>query len=155
MPERNVFISHFNEDEENIGKLKTLLEKSGYTIKNSSIDSTKPNEASNPDYIKQLIRERIRWAGCLVVLIGPKTKTRPWVDYEIEQAHKQGKRIVGVFINGASNSDVPTNFERYANALVGWNTDRIISAIEGELINWENPDGTTRPSKWGIKREVC
>ena len=54
--EKNVFISHYGKDDEHIGKLKDLLGKKGYTLKNSSIDSTKPNEASNPEYIKSLLR---------------------------------------------------------------------------------------------------
>ena len=86
--EKNVFISHYGKNDEHIGKLKDLLGKKGYTLKNSSIDSTKPNEASNPEYIKSLLRSRIQWAGTTVVLIGPKTHTREWVNYEIEQSNK-------------------------------------------------------------------
>ena len=155
MPNKNVFISHYNRDDEHISKLKSLLEKRGYTLKNSSIDSTKPNQASNPDYIRQLLRDRISWAGTFVVLIGPRTHTREWVNWEIEQAAKQGKNIVGIFTNGASNSDVPESFERFGNSLVGWNTDRIIGAINGEIKNWENPDGTERESTWLITRGIC
>jgi len=155
MPNKNVFISHYNKDDEHIGKLKSLLEKRGYTLKNSSIDSTKPNQASNPDYIRKLLRDRISWAGTFVVLIGPRTHTREWVNWEIEQAAKQGKSIVGIFTNGASNSDVPESFERLGNALVGWNTDRIIDAINGKIKNWENPDGTERESTWSIARGTC
>ena len=82
--EKNVFISHFGKDDEHIGKLKELMQQKGYTLRNSSIDSTKPNDASNPDYIRQLLRDRIEWAGTTIVLIGPKTHTREWVDWEIE-----------------------------------------------------------------------
>src|ERR1035437_5097644 len=94
---KNVFISHYHKDDENIGKLKVLLSGKGYTIKNSSIDSTKPNQANNEEYIRRLIRMRINWAGTFICLIGPNTHTRPWVDWEIKQANKKGKRIVGVF----------------------------------------------------------
>ena len=40
---KNVFISHYSKDEKNIDKLKNLLSKKGYTIKNSSVDSSRPN----------------------------------------------------------------------------------------------------------------
>lgn len=152
---KNVFVSHFNKDEENIGKLKTLLSGKGYTLKNASIDSTKPNRATNPEYIKRLLRMRIQWAGTFICLIGPKTHTREWVDWEIEQANKKGERIIGVFINGASDSDVPANFEKYGDALVGWNSDRIIGAIDGSINNWENPDGEPREGHWSPYRSTC
>jgi hypothetical protein len=152
---KNVFISHFNEDEEHIQNLKDLLVKNGYTLRNSSIDSTKPNDASNSDYIKKLLREGINWAGTTIVLIGPKTHTRNWVDWEIEQSNKQGNRIVGVFVNGASDSDVPENFRKYGDALVGWTSDKIIDAIEGKLNNWEKSDGSPWQGHWTSDRFTC
>jgi len=152
---KNVFVSHYNKDEKNIGDLKELLSKKGYELKNSSIDSTKSNEANNPDYIKQLLRDRISWAGTFVCLIGPHTHERPWVDWEIEEANRQGKRIVGIYIEGARDSDVPGNFDKYGDTVVGWTTDNIIDALEGEDNNWKNPDGSDRPGKWGIPRREC
>lgn len=152
---KNVFVSHYNKDEEHIQKLKALLSSKGYVIKNSSIDSTKSNDASNPEYIKRLLRDRISWAGKFICLIGPHTRERGWVDWEIEQAHKQAKKIIGVYINGASDSDVPESFDKYGDALVGWTSDRIIGAIEGKIDNFENPDGSQRISKWKKNRVLC
>lgn len=152
---RNVFISHYNKDEEHIGKLRDLLGRKGYTIKNSSIDSTKPNRVTNDEAIKRLLRLRIHWAGTFICLIGPRTHTRPWVDWEIEQAHRKGKRIVGIFTSGASTSDIPDNLKLYRNALVKWNTDNIISAIEGSNNVSENPDGSQSEPDWGDTRGTC
>lgn len=152
---KNVFISHYNRDEEHIQKLKTLLKKNGYKLRNSSIDGTKPNDAKNPDYIRTLLRDGIRWAGTTIILIGPKTHTRDWVDWEIETSFKQGNRIVGVFINGSSDSDVPDNFEKYGDALVGWISEKIIDGIEGRIDNWEKPDGSTREGRWSPYRITC
>lgn len=155
MPSRNVFISHHGKDDGHIDELKSLLSKSGYALKNSSIDSTKPNEASNLEYIRQLLRDRIAWAKSFVVLIGPQTHERDWVNWEIEQAAKQGKRIVGIYIRGATDSVIPENFEKFGDALVGWNTDVIIGAIDGRVRNWETPDGTERNAKWIEQRGTC
>jgi hypothetical protein len=152
---KNVFISHFNEDEDHINRLKNLLSKNGYILRNSSIDSTKPNDAKNTEYIKKLLTSGIKWAGTTIILIGPKTHTRPWINWEIKQSLKQGNRIIGVFINGASDSDIPENFEKYGDALVGWISEKIIDAIEGRLNNWEKPDGTPREGQWSPYRECC
>lgn len=152
---KNVFISHYGKDEEHIKNLKTLLSKSNYELRNSSIDSTKPNNASNQEYIKSLLRDGINWAGTTIVLIGPNTHTRDWVDWEIEQSHKQGNRIVGVYINGAGGSDLPEGFKLYGDALVGWTSDKIIDAIEGRINNFENPDGSPTTDQWATDRYTC
>lgn len=153
---KNVFISHHSKDEEHINKLKELLSPKGYNIKNSSIESSKDDGArKSENVIKRLLRMRIHWAGTFVCLIGTQTHTREWVDWEIDQANKKGKRIVGVFTHGASNSDVPENLEKYRDALVGWNSDKIIDAIEGRINSSENPDGTPRAGKWKPVKEQC
>ncbi|CAB1059157.1 hypothetical protein D1BOALGB6SA_3915 [Olavius sp. associated proteobacterium Delta 1] len=153
--EKNVFISHYSKDDEHIGKLKDLLDHKGYTIKNSSIDSSKPNQAKNTEYIKSLLRSRIQWAGTTVVLIGPDTHKREWVNWEIEQSNKTGNRIIGLYIHGETDSIVPEAFEKYGDALVGWDSGHVIDAIEGRCNNFENPDGTERQGKWQIQKGTC
>lgn len=144
---KNVFISHHSKDEENIGRLKNLLGKQGYQIKNSSIDSSKPNQAKSEAYIQRLLRLRIQWAGTFICLVGSETHNRNWVNWEIKQAHKKGKKIVGVYLRGAMGEDVPENLNKYGHSLVTWQTDKIIDAIEGNLQgeeNWCDTHGETR-----------
>lgn len=154
MKEKNVFISHHGKDDEHINNLRELLKRKGYNLKNSSIDSSKPNEANNPDYIKSILRPRIDWAGTMIVLIGSGTATREYVNWEINYAGPD-KNIVGVYIRGASGADVPEAFNEYGRALVGWNSDKIIDAINGKITDWENPDGTPRQSHYEIPRDSC
>jgi len=119
----------------------------------SSIGS-KPNNANNEDYIKSILRPRINWAGTTVVLIGDKTHKRDWVDWEIEQANKLGKRIVGVYIRGCSDADIPENLENYGDALVAWNGDSIVDAINGNDI-WQTPNGDPRPQTSQSSGTTC
>ena len=62
---------------------------------------------------------KISWASRVVVLIGKDTHLRPWVDWEIQQANRQGKRIVGVYIRGGTQADLPPALEKYASAIAG------------------------------------
>ena len=126
----------------NIKGMKELLGDT-YKFKNSSVTSEKFNRANNPDYIKSLLRSRISWAKTVVCLIGPKTHDSEWVDYEIRNAAKQGKRIVGVFVRGAKDSDIPPALNEFADAIVGWNKDSIVDAINGKA-TFCNADGTAR-----------
>lgn len=155
MADKNVFISHYGKDDESVQSLKSLLSTNGYTLKNSSIDSTKPNDASNEEYIKSLLRDKMKWAGSVIVLIGPETHTRDWVNWEIDLAYRLGKPIIGVFIQGAKDSDVPDSFQKYGDALVGWNSNKIIDAINGVYSGWSKVDGSSWESKFSSKREVC
>src|SRR5260370_30496730 len=151
----NVFISHIHEDDDGHSDIKDLLTKSGCEFRDSSINSSNPNEANNPDYIKsEILGPRIQWAGTMVVLISPDTHESEWVNWEIEYAHKLGKRIVGVWAHGAKDCDTPEKLELYADAVVGWQGDCIMDAITGKLDNWQGPAGEPRPVR-PIARYSC
>ena len=152
---KNVFISHHHADDEHVQKLKELLSKKGYTLKNSSIDSTKPNRLVSDEAIRRLLRMRIQWAGTFICLIGHETHTRDWVDWEINQAYKKGKKIVGVFLNGAGEADLPEEFKLHGDTLVGWTSEKIIDALEGEPAGWENPNGGEMSNNWNKNTSDC
>ena len=148
----NVFVSHYHEDEENIKKFKDLL-SDDYCIKNYSVTSDKYNNAENEEYIKyEYLKPLITQSSILICLIGPGTHDSTWVDWEIREAEKLGKKIIGVFIRGAQDADVPPALEELADAIVGWNTDNIIAAMTGTS-SFEKADGTPRSSVTG--RAIC
>lgn len=154
MKSRNVFVSHVQEDEGHIAKLYGLLEAAGYHCRDSSITSETPNDASSENYIKyEIIAPQINWAGVVVVLLTPKTCGSEWVNWEIEQASRLGKRVVGIWVHGEAGCDLPEALTKFADSVVGWNTDRIIAAIDGED-TWECSDGSTMPDRL-IKRIKC
>lgn len=158
MPSRkkNVFISHHGKDDKSITDLKNLLASKGYELRNSSIDSTKPNNASNEQYIKnEILKPGVDWAGTVIVLIGDKTHTRDYVDWEIKYAQKEGKRVVGIYIRGCTDAELPESFKEYGDALIGWNSDRIIDAIEGKDNSWSNPDSSCYQNPYKPVRGIC
>jgi hypothetical protein len=151
-PKRHhVFISHHHADDGEVDKLTRLLAHRGNDLRNSSIRAKPANQARldrgevKDETIRRLLRMKISWASTVVVLIGEQTHTRPWVDWEINEAHRQGKRIVGVFARGGTDAHKPEGVERYASAVVGWNSAKIVDAIEGAENPFELPDGTPRP----------
>lgn len=159
MPKRkvsNIFVSHYHTDAKYIEKLKGLLGKKNNEARDSSIYEAKAkNNANNSDYIKSLIRPQIDWAGTVVVLVGKKTNESDWVNWEIEYAAQKGKRIVGVFLQGAKDSDLPQGIIDHGDALAAWNSDKINQAVNGKDI-WEDSDGKGRTeSLVKIKREQC
>jgi hypothetical protein len=158
---RHVFISHHHADDAAVSDLTSLLSKKGYDIRNSSIRA-KPANQERLDkglvpekVLKRLLRMKISWAGAVVVLIGKQTHVRPWVNWEIEEAKAQGKRIVGVYERGGTQADLPPALENYASNIVAWNAESIISAIDGTENQFQNPDGLPREPTHGKVSISC
>ena len=152
---RNVFISHVHEDDEGLPRLKDLVARHGMICRDGSITTGKFNAASNEEYIKYgILKPRIEWASVLVVYISPETKNSDWVNWEIECAHREGKRIVGVWEWGAKGCELPAALDRYADAVVGWNGESIIDAVNGNSNEWRESDGAERDYR-RIKRYAC
>lgn len=145
--EHNIFISHRHEDDALVARLRQYLERNGAVVRDSSITSATPNNAHSPDYIRQLLADRIRWAGKIIVLVTPETRNHSWVDWEIEYAKRYpDKRIIGVWAPNAEGCDLPEPLERHADAVVSWDADAIIRALNGED-NWQAPDGSNVPPR--------
>lgn len=144
MKSKNLFFSYYYKNSDDYDRLVKMLKDRGYfDYSNDSIDEE--SKAKNEDYIKTKIRSKINWAGTIVVLIGPGTYTRKYVNYEIEYARKKDKRIVGVYLWGESQSKLPAELRKVHNedyndlALVRWNSDSIVSAIRGTN-SWDEGD---------------
>ncbi len=146
---RHVFISHHHADDSEVSKLSDLLTRRGYDIRNSSIRAKPANQRRldqglvKDETIRRLLRMKISWASTVVVLVGKDTHKRPWVNWEIEQANKQGKRIVGVYVRGGTEADLPPALTKYATSeVVGWNAEAVMNAIDGKDNLFQNSDGS-------------
>jgi len=155
---KNVFISHVHEDDSLLSDLKSLISRAGMEVRDASITDEEPNYAENEQYIKyQILAPKIDWASTLVVLISHDTAYSDYVNWEIKYAVEHGKRVVGVFVQGATDADVPEELGKIGDAaIVGWQGNRIIDAINGDIAEWDNPQtGQPRDPKWRIQRYKC
>lgn len=152
---KKIFIRHIYENDEGLDTLKSLLKGNGMTVRDYSINADNPNRVHSEDYIKsQILAPRIRQSSTLVVYISPDTKDSKYVDWEIEYAQKENKRIVGVWAHGENGCKVPKALDDYHDAIVGWIGNRIIDAINGKINGKENPDGTKSGLR-NINRHKC
>lgn len=158
---RHLFISHHHADDSSVSKLTNMLQRNNQDIRNSSIRAKPANQQRldkgmvKDETIRRLLRRKISWSSTVVVLIGKKTASRPWVNWEIDQANSQGKRIVGVFEHGGTHADIPSNFEKYGSSLVAWNSKSIVNAIDGGENMFQNPDGTSRNQTNNAQNVTC
>lgn len=152
---RNVFISHRHEDDDGLKDLKQLVKQHGMECRDYSITADNPNNAHNEEYIKyQILAPRIQQAGYLVVYVSDRTSHSDWVEWEIDYAQKFGKRIVGVWARGDRNCEIPQALDRHGDAVVGWNGESIIDAINGTSDAWYNQDGSMHGYR-SIPRHSC
>jgi hypothetical protein len=155
---KNIFISHLHEDDELIPNLKRMVVNAGMEVRDYSITDDKPNHAQDPDYIKyQILAPKIDLCSTLVVLITNDTSESDYVNFEVRYAASHGKRVVGVFGRGCTNADIPEELEKCGDAaIVGWQGDRVVDAINGNIVDWDDPQsGMPREPKWLIKRVTC
>lgn len=156
---KNIFISHVHEDDDLLPKLKALISKAGMEVRDGSINSDKPNAASNEDYIKrEILAPRIQWASTLVVLITHDTAQSDWVNWEIKCAIEQGKNVVGVFAQGATDADIPEALRTHGDAaVVGWQSERVVDAINSKISGFDDPaTGSPRTTPdYTVKRFNC
>lgn len=147
----HVFISHHFADDQGVTALTDLLTRRDCDVRNSSIRLKEANRRRlergevSENTLKRVLRMKISWASAAVVLIGADTHARPWVTWEIETAHRLGKRIVGVYLQGGGEADVPPALAKYASSIVGWNSEAILDAVTGVRNDFQTPDGDPRP----------
>ena len=80
------------------------------------------------------------------------------MNWEIKYAVEQGKNVVGVFAQGATDADIPEELRKHGDAaVVGWQGDRVVDAINGKITGWDDPaTGNTRATPvWVGKRYSC
>jgi hypothetical protein len=138
-----------------------MLKRSGWDIRNSSIRAKQANQqrldrGEIPERtLKRLLRMKISWSQTVIVVIGRETHASTWVDYEIQEANRQGKRIVGVYARGLQDAQLPESLEKYASAIVAWNTDALAEAIDGGENRFEDASGLQRQPVNNPTRQNC
>ena len=98
MAKRQVFYSfHLKNDSWRAGEVRNI----GVVEGNIPVSSNEWEEVKRKgdDSIKKWIKTHMDYRSCIVVLIGSETATRKWCKYEIKQAWKEGKGIVGVYVH--------------------------------------------------------
>jgi hypothetical protein len=149
MKKINIFVSHKGNDEHYIERFKERI-GSDFDVRDSSVVSTDPNNANNLDYIRnEYLKPGIDWAGKLVVLVGKDTKNSQHVDWEIDYAAKKGYPIIGIYLPGCDENDLPKSLGYLSTSITNWDDKAgIVDALKGAIVN-NNSDGTPRVPSGG------
>jgi len=104
---RQVFYSfHYDNDVMRVQQIRNIgaLEDNKPVSVNDWEEVKKKGDAG----IKKWINDNMNYRSCVVVLVGEKTATRPWVKYEIEKAWKDGKGLLGIYIHNLKDPKTGT-----------------------------------------------
>jgi hypothetical protein len=99
---RRVFYSfHYDSDRERVAQVRNMGVVEGSPI--ASDNDWEAIKRGGERAIQAWIDNQMKNTSCCIVLIGASTAGRKWVNYEIDNAWRQGKGVVGVHIYELKN----------------------------------------------------
>lgn len=124
-----LFISHswsYSEQYETIKKW--FNEASYFNWTNYSIPITNPVDFDSKKELKEKITNKINQVNCVVILAGMYAAHSEWIDYEIDEALRLSKPIVGVKPWG--NEKMPKKIQDNADEIVNWQSSSVVGAVK-------------------------
>ncbi len=124
---RNVFVSY---DMDNDKGMVTFLtsqakdERFPFVFRDYSVKEPFENKW------KSQVRDKISQTSAVIVGIGEKTHQSKAVDWEIREAHRQGKKVIGVRLQSSQNHRVPSALNEYGDRVINWKANDIARELE-------------------------
>lgn len=131
---KKILVSHSWTTPETHSEITDLLQRKGYDFIDRSVLPSEPLSALSETDLRRQLSQRIRQVSTVVVAATEDAHRKPLVQYEIEESVRQGKRLVAVQPLGSAGRPVPKIVDDHANAIVGFRSEQIVAAIEGEDI---------------------
>lgn len=123
---RNVFISFSVDDEAQVNLLRAQAKGEKFDIEFRDYSVKKPFD----EKWKTNCRERIAQTSAFICMIGEKTAQREAVIWEINEAYRQGKKVIGVRIYRDEGHPIPKPLLEHGAPIVNWDLARISKLLE-------------------------
>jgi len=129
---RRAFISfrHSDLDKVNFLRMQAKNKKSDLNFIDMSLRV--PFNSTNADYIKSGIRARIKNASITIVMASDDTHKSKWVNWEIDETAKMGKKVLVIDARKNAKSPLPgaVGSNKSSVKVVPWKIDNVMSAID-------------------------
>jgi hypothetical protein len=96
--------------------------------------------------VKKWIDDQMSGKSCAVILVGTRTSTRPWVEYEIKKAWKDKLGVVGVHIHGLRDLNTQSTSAKGASPFDGLN---LSGTPFGNIVTMYDPPGRDSKAVYG------
>lgn len=127
---RNLFISFAHEDKAEVELFRGQARKESSELSFQDYSVRVPYDSEQAEYIRRQIRERIRRASVAVVYLSEASAQSKWVNWEIQEACRLGKGVVGVYKGDTPPSTVPRALAECGGEVVPWKHQSLMDAIE-------------------------
>lgn len=124
----NLFISHAWKYDEHYSKVVGWLNDSDLTWKNYSVPEDDQLDTTSNKKLKEALTKQINPTSAVIILAGMYAAHSDWIDYEIDEAIRLDKVIIGVKPWGQER--IPTKIQDNATTMVGWNSSSVVNAVE-------------------------
>lgn len=124
--QRNVFISFDVDDEGMVNLLRNQAKDDRFQFGFRDYSVKEPFDSA----WKSKVRDRIDLTSAAIVAIGENTHRSIAVDWEIREAHRQGKRVIGVRLHRDKNHIVPQAMTEHGDKVIYWDTKKIGDMLE-------------------------
>ncbi|MBX8938850.1 TIR domain-containing protein [Enterococcus gilvus] len=123
-----LLISHSWSYQNHYEKIKEWLNNSSnFEWCNHSISADKPYDSSTDRELKEKLTRQISGCSAVIVVAGMYTNYSKWIDYEIDEALRLNKPIIGLKPWGSERT--PTKIAANASVLVAWNSTSLRNAV--------------------------
>ncbi len=124
--QRNVFVSYDIDDKSMVTFLTTQAKDDRFPFVFRDYSVKEPFE----EKWKSHVRERISQTSAVIVGIGENTHNSKAVDWEIREAHRQGKKVMGVRLHSSQNHKIPSALNEFGDHVVKWTGKGIAKELE-------------------------
>ena len=123
---RNVFISFHVDDEAQVNLLRAQAKSEQFDIEFRDYSVKEPFD----EKWKTNCRERIAQTSMVICVIGEKTAEREAVIWELEEAYRQGKKVIGVRIYRDKYHPIPKPLIDNNAPIVEWSLEEISRLLD-------------------------
>ena len=126
----HAFLSFQEEDMDRVWLFRGQARNKNSDLEFSDYSVRETIGSERAEYVKRIIRAKIRRCPVVMCLIGRATHTSSWAGWEPETAYKMGKCPIGVRLNRDRRDKVPTALEATGAEMVDWRIGDIMDAID-------------------------
>jgi len=129
MAKARVFLSFDSDDLPQIRGLRVLAANPNYDLEFYDESLKEPIESQRAEYIKQVIREKIKRASITLCLVGSNTYKSKWVDWELRESEKQGNKIIAMALKGIERVIFPSFLKEKSITVWKWDPEYLQTLI--------------------------
>ena len=128
-PRRNVFLARAYEDEAQVNLFRGQARNPASELEFNDHSLKEPFDSENSDYIRNGIREHIRRSSTTVVFLSEHSAGSAWVDWEIRESVRLGKKVVGIY-TGTTPPRMPSAFTELGLKAIPWRHEDLMREID-------------------------